>query len=116
MKDSPNNNDSFVNRIPRAWGLQIALLFLIVAPQALLGLINDAASVSPISIILVALSGYAGWLVWTQNAKYPIASLDNLFWIESKQQECGGIHRSMWHVSMGLMAIVVFITLQPLFV
>lgn len=115
MNKSPKDKAGLYIHIPRAWGIQISLIFLIVAPQALAGFVSDNASISPVAIILVLMSGYAGHLVWTQNGKYPIASTENLFYIESKKVECSTLHRSCWHLTMGLMLIMVFMTLQGIF-
>lgn len=114
MNDKNDNQEPIISSIPRAWGIQILLLFLMVSPQAFFGLISDATDVSPVAVILVFLSGYAGWLVWTKNGRYKLTSFENMFYVEAKGEECGMLHRSCWHFSMGLMVLLVFITLQGL--
>ncbi len=114
MKNKQDDKQSIISSIPRAWGIQILLLFLMVAPQSFWGIARQSSDVSPIALVLVCLSGYAGWLVWTKNGKYRLTSFESIFYIESKGEDCGMLHRSCWHFSMGLMLLLVFITLQGL--
>lgn len=112
MSKKDNQQPSTLSKIPRAWGIQILLLFLLVAPQAFVSLIHNTADLSPVVLILVCFSGYTGWLVWTKSGQYPIHSTQDFFYVEAKQADCGGIQRACWHLTMGLMLILVFITLR----
>ncbi len=115
MNQPPSDNqEPIISNIPRAWGIQVLLLFVMVSPQAFLGLVSETTDVSPVAVILVFLSGYAGWLVWTKNGYYKLTNFDNFFYVESKQQECGMLQRSCWHFTMGLMVLLVFMTISSL--